>query len=80
MGVRFLEIYIYIYSYMIRTYFTVACLEVTTMRCGQVYATIKDNSITYFTAKTMSFMRFNKATGEHSKIGDAVDFRELKTL
>eukprot|EP01036_Dinobryon_divergens_P026799 gene26799-35486_t len=55
-------------------------LERNKREVQKVYGTIKDNSITYFTAKTMSFMRFNKATGEHSKIGDAVDFRELKTL
>eukprot|EP01036_Dinobryon_divergens_P029551 gene29551-38668_t len=55
-------------------------LERNKKEVQKVYAKLKDNSITYFNAKSMSFMRFNKATGEHSKIGDAADFRDLKTL
>lgn len=33
-----------------------------------VYNTLKDGFVTYFTAKTMSFMRFNKSTQEISKV------------
>eukprot|EP01041_Mallomonas_annulata_P011378 gene11378-23816_t len=41
----------------------------------KVYATLKDGYKTYFTAKTMSFMRYNTETKEISKIADAVDMR-----
>lgn len=40
---------------------------------------MKEGTVTYFTAKTMSFMSFNKQTKEHSKIADAGEFRDLKT-
>ena len=36
----------------------------------KIYAKMKDNCVTYFTAKTMSFMQFDKKTGEHVKIGN----------
>lgn len=42
---------------------------------SKVYENLKDGYVTYFTAKTMSFMHFNKKTREMSKIGDAKDFR-----
>ena len=42
----------------------------------KVYNALKDNEITYFNAKTMSLMRYNKDTKEIMKISDAADFRE----
>ena len=41
----------------------------------KVYATMKEDTVTFFTAKTMSFMEFNKKTKVFTKIGDAKDFR-----
>jgi zeaxanthin epoxidase len=43
----------------------------------QVYNNLKENYVTFFTAKNMSFMHFNKNTGEFSKIADAAEFRTL---
>ena len=42
---------------------------------GNVYDQLKDGFNTYFTAKTMQFMRYNKATSEVSVIADAKDMR-----
>ena len=44
----------------------------------RIYNTLKDGTITYFTAKTMSFMQYNKQTEDVLKLGDAVDFRTSK--
>ena len=41
----------------------------------QVYKHLNEDSVTYFSAKTMAFMRYDRATGEVSKIADAGDFR-----
>lgn len=40
-----------------------------------VYSKMKEDYVTYFSAKTMSFMEFNTNTKEFSKIADAKDFR-----
>ena len=40
-----------------------------------VYKELKDGYTTYFTAKTMQFMRYNHATKEVSKVADAKDMR-----
>ena len=40
-----------------------------------VYKQLKDGFQTYFTAKTMQFMRYNKATKEATLITDASDIR-----
>mmetsp|Transcript_2838 Transcript_2838/g.3951 ORF Transcript_2838/g.3951 Transcript_2838/m.3951 type:complete len:563 (+) Transcript_2838:77-1765(+) len=55
-----------------------ASLERNKREVAKVYDTLRENSVTYFTAKTMSFMRFDKLTGEYLKIGDAGDFRDDK--
>jgi zeaxanthin epoxidase len=57
-----------------------ASLERNKREVGRVYAALKEGTVTYFTAKTMSFMRFDKATGEHVKIGDAGDFRDISPV
>mmetsp|Transcript_17915 Transcript_17915/g.16190 ORF Transcript_17915/g.16190 Transcript_17915/m.16190 type:complete len:182 (+) Transcript_17915:1-546(+) len=44
---------------------------------ANVYKKLKDGYITYFTAKTMSLMEFNKQTLEITKIADAKDFRKI---
>jgi len=41
----------------------------------KVYGSLKEGTLTYFTAKTMSFMRFQPGSGETTKIADATDFR-----
>jgi len=41
----------------------------------RVYATLRDNAVTYFSAKTMSFMQYDEKTKEFKKLGDAQDFR-----
>jgi hypothetical protein len=38
------------------------------MEADNVYSSLKDGFFTYFTAKTMSFMRFNKNTEEVTKV------------
>jgi len=50
-------------------------LERNRKEAGRVYEFLKEGFNTYFTAKTMSFMRYNSATNEHLKIVDAVDLR-----
>lgn len=42
---------------------------------GAIYSKLKDDMLTYFSAKTMSFMAYNKDSGETTKLGDAKDFR-----
>lgn len=42
---------------------------------GRVYDFLKEGTVTYFTAKTMSFMSFNKKTQETEKLADAIDLR-----
>jgi zeaxanthin epoxidase len=42
---------------------------------GKVYESLKEGYVTYFTAKTMSFMRYNKQTHEVSKVADAAEMR-----
>lgn len=44
-----------------------------------VYSFLKEGFQTYFTAKSMSFMRFNKETREVTKIADSVDLRKALT-
>ena len=46
----------------------------------QVYSKLAEDCLTYFTAKTMSFMRFNKTTQASSKIADAVDLRVPRSV
>jgi hypothetical protein len=41
----------------------------------RVYATLRDNAVTYFSAKTMSFMQYDEKTKEFKKLGDAQEFR-----
>ena len=43
----------------------------------KIYSFLKEGYTTYFTAKTMSFMNFNKKTSEVSKIMDASELRAL---
>lgn len=40
-----------------------------------VYSKMKEDYVTFFSAKTMTFMEFNKKTKEFTKIADAKDFR-----
>ena len=42
----------------------------------KVYNALKDNEITYFSAKTMALMNYNKDTKEVIKIADAEDLRK----
>ena len=42
---------------------------------GKVYATLKDNAVTYFSAKTMAFMRFDEKANGFSKVGEAQEYR-----
>jgi len=44
----------------------------------KVYATLRDNAVTYFSAKTMSFMQYDRTSKEFKKLGDAQDFRTVK--
>ena len=46
------------------------------VECSQVYQELTDRSVTFFSAKSMSFMRFDKASKEITKIADAADFRQ----
>ena len=46
------------------------------LECSQVYKGMTDRSVTFFSAKSMSFMRFDKASKEITKIADAADFRQ----
>ena len=41
-----------------------------------IYESLKDDYVTYFTAKSMSFMRFNKKTHEVEKLLDSGDLRD----
>ena len=42
---------------------------------GQVYKTLKDNTNTFFNAKTMSFLQFDQKTEEVTTLGEAAEFR-----
>lgn len=42
---------------------------------GKVYDALKENTNTFFSAKSMSFKQFNKATEEIEEIGEAAAFR-----
>lgn len=42
-----------------------------------IYKHLKDGQVTYFTAKTMSFMQFDKVTKTSTKIVDADEFRKV---
>ena len=46
----------------------------------KIYSFLKEGYTTYFTAKTMSFMNFNKKTSEVSKIMDASELRALAEM
>lgn len=50
-------------------------LQRNEVEATQVYKHLSDDTVTYFSAKTMSFMRYDKKSGEVSKIADAGDFR-----
>jgi len=43
---------------------------------AMVRKTIKEGFVTYFSAKTMQYMQFNKQSGEMKILGDAKDFRD----
>lgn len=43
----------------------------------KVYATLRDNAVTYFSAKTMSFMRYDEKSKEFSKIAEASAYRTV---
>jgi zeaxanthin epoxidase len=47
---------------------------------SKVYENLSEGFTTYFTAKTMSLMRFNKKTKEMTKIADAEDLRKQAAL
>jgi len=47
---------------------------------NRVYATLRDDCLSYFTAKTMSFMRYDKKTAVTTKLADAVDLRVPRTV
>lgn len=49
------------------------------VEAGRVYKFLKEGTVTYFTAKTMSFMSFDKQTQETKKLADAVDLRGSAT-
>lgn len=40
-----------------------------------IYKKLREDHVTYFTAKTMAFMQFDKKTKSMKKLGDAGDFR-----
>ena len=42
---------------------------------GKVYEALKENSNTFFSAKSMSFKQFNKETEEVTELGEAAAFR-----
>jgi hypothetical protein len=50
-------------------------MERNKLEVAKVYSTLKDGYVTYFTAKTMSLMNFNKATNEVEKVADAYELR-----
>ena len=52
-----------------------ASLERNKQEVQKVYATLREGATTYFSAKTMSFMRYDPATKEMTKLGDAQEFR-----
>lgn len=52
-------------------------LERNKKEVANIYSFLKAGTTTFFTAKTMSFMRFDRNTKEISKIADAKDMRKM---
>jgi zeaxanthin epoxidase len=52
-------------------------LERNKQEVAKIYSFLKAGTTTFFTAKTMSFMRFDRSTREISKIADAKDMRQI---
>jgi hypothetical protein len=52
-------------------------LERNKREVQNIYQQLRDGYVTFFTAKTMSFMRFNKQTSEITKIADASEMRKI---
>ena len=46
----------------------------------KIYGHVTADSVTYFSAKTMSFMKYNKRSKSTSKIADATEFRSQLKL
>lgn len=51
-------------------------IERNKQEVAKIYSFLKSGTTTFFTAKTMSFMRFDRKTREISKIADAKDLRQ----
>lgn len=51
-------------------------LERNKCELSKVYSSLRDNCVTYFSAKNMAFFRYSKGDGSTVKIGDAYEIRE----